>query len=59
MVDVDGATDVGLLNLAYFSSKEVRTLRGVFSLLHDSVSPLSSSSRLMISLKSASKFPGV
>ena len=59
MADVDGATDVALLNLAYFSSKDVGTLRGVFSSLHDSFSPLSSSSCLMISLKSASKLPGV
>ena len=59
VADVDGAADEVLLNLAYFSSKDVRTLREVFSSLHDSFSPLSSSSRLMISLKSASKLPGV
>lgn len=48
-----------LLNLAYFSSSEVLTLRGVFSVLEDKCSPLSSSSFLIISLKSASKLPGV
>lgn len=52
------AVDV-LLNLAYFSSNEVRTLRGVFSALDDRHNPLSSSSRLIISLKSASKLSGV
>lgn len=56
--DADGTADAVLLNLAYFSSKEVRTLRGVFS-SHDSLTPLSSSSRLIISLKSASKLSGV
>ena len=59
VADVDELVDEVLLSLAYFSSKDVCTLRGVFSSLHASFSPLSSSSRLMISSKSASKLPGV
>ena len=51
--------DVVLLILAYFSSREVRTLEDVFPPLQDKWTPLSSSSRFMISLKSASKLSGV
>lgn len=59
LADAEGTAVAVLLILAYFSSREVRTLRGVFSVLDDRCTPLSSSSRLIISLKSASKLSGV